>query len=76
MPRRIRIGWKQFEEFLFAVGCVFDRERGDHRMYTRAGLKRPIVINRKNPLAPFVVENSLRLLEISYEEFEAMIRKL
>jgi len=38
------IHWKRFEKFLIFIGCGLEREKGDHRIYWRKGLKRPVVI--------------------------------
>ena len=70
------IHWKKFEKFLFAMGCTFSRERGDHRMYWKAGLKRPVVIPRDSQLPAFVIHNNLRILGISREEFLKIISKI
>ena len=69
------IHWKKFEKFLFKVGCEFKREKGDHRIYWRPGLKRPVVIPRDTRLPAFVIHNNLRILGVSREEFLKIISK-
>lgn len=68
--------WREFEKFLFYVGCEFKRERGDHRVYSRAGLKRPIIIPREKNLPVFVVRNNLRTLGMSREEYLEIMKKI
>lgn len=63
------IHWVRFEKFLLAEGCVFKREKGDHRIYWKNGIKRPIVIPRDRSLPPFIIMNNLRLLGIGKDEF-------
>ncbi|OGZ07386.1 MAG: hypothetical protein A3C93_03030 [Candidatus Lloydbacteria bacterium RIFCSPHIGHO2_02_FULL_54_17] len=75
MPKLGVIHWKKFERFLFAVGCQFSREEGDHRIYWKRGLKRPIVIPRDS-LPPFIVLNNLRTLGISRDKYLEIIRGL
>lgn len=70
------ISWKKFEKFLFFVGCEFKREKGDHRIYWRQGLKRPVVIPRDNELPIFIIRNNLRVLNISMEEFLEILKQL
>ena len=70
------IHWKKFEKFLFAIGCEFRRERGDHRVYWKLGLKRPVVIPRDSQLPAFIVHNNLRILGISREEFLKIISEI
>ena len=38
------IKWREFDKFLLFVGCEFKRSKGEHRIYGRQGLKRPIVV--------------------------------
>ncbi|HCM43832.1 TPA: hypothetical protein DIS55_02670 [Candidatus Kaiserbacteria bacterium] len=50
-------------------GCVFKRERGDHRVYAKIGLKRPIIIPRDTELPPFIILNNLRTLGVSRDTY-------
>ena len=63
------IHWKKFERFLLKIGCKFAREKGDHRIYWKNGINRPLVIPRDKNLPPFVIMNNLRVLGISKNEF-------
>ena len=63
------IHWKEFEKFLLKMGCEFKREKGDHRIYWKDGIKRPIVIPRDPSLPSFIILNNLRILGISREEY-------
>lgn len=58
MPRIRSVHWKKFEAFLFDIGCEFKREKGDHRIYWKEGIKRPIVIPRDTSLPPFIILNN------------------
>lgn len=75
MTRIRSIHWKEFERFLFEIGCEFKRERGDHRVYSKKGLSRPVVIPRDTSLPVFIILNNLRVLNISREEYLAIIEK-
>lgn len=69
MPNIGSVHWKEFEKFLVQVGCVLKREKGDHRIYWKDGLKRPVVIPRDTAIPPFIIINNLRVLGISREEY-------
>jgi predicted RNA binding protein YcfA (HicA-like mRNA interferase family) len=75
MSRIQSVHWKEFEKFLLKVGCEFKREKGDHRIYWKKGIKRPIVIPRDTSLPAFIILNNLRVLGISREEYLKMIKK-
>ncbi len=75
MPRVTRISWRIFEKFLLRVGCRFTRQKGDHRIYWKLGLKRPIVLPRYKNLPIFIIRNNLRILDISIEEYLEIVKK-
>ena len=75
MPRIQSIHWKEFEKFLICIGCEFKREKGDHRIYWKNGIKRPIVIPRDTSLPAFIIINNLKVLGISRDEYLKIISK-
>ncbi len=52
------------------------REKGDHRIYTRDGLLRPVVVPREITLPVFIIRNNLRVLGISPEEYLSILEKI
>ncbi len=76
MPHLAPIKWKEFEKFLLFVGCEFKRQSGDHRIYWRLGLKRPIILPTYKNIPIFIIRNNLRLLGISVEEYLQILQKL
>ena len=67
---------KKFEKFLLFVVCSFEREKGDHRIYWREGLSRPVVISRDEQMPIFVVRNNLRLLDIDTKNYLEILEKI
>lgn len=59
MPRVTPISRKKYERFLKYIGCILKRQKGDHLVYVRSGLKRPVFIQR----------NNLRTLGLSIDEY-------
>ncbi len=76
MPRVTPIHWKKFEKFLIYAGCAFEREKGDHRVYWREGLLRPVVVPRDAQLPIFIIRNNLRVLGISASEYLEILEKI
>lgn len=70
------IDYRKFEKFLKYVGCVFVRQRGDHRVYRKANLKRPIIIPAIKDIPQFIILNNLRVLGISREEYLSILETL
>ncbi|MEK7631517.1 MAG: type II toxin-antitoxin system HicA family toxin [Patescibacteria group bacterium] len=76
MPRVTPVHWKRFEKFLLYVGCTFVREKGDHRIYTRDGLSRPVIVPRDTQLPIFIIRNNLRVLGISTDDYLQILERL
>lgn len=54
-------GWRE--------GFFLARERGDHMIFTKPGIKRPVVVPRYDPLPVFIIRNCLRTASISRERY-------
>jgi len=67
--RIIPVSWKVFEKFLFSQGCEFKRQKGDHLVYTKSGLLRPVIVPKVNPVPIFIIKNNLRTLGVSREVY-------
>ena len=76
MSRIVPIHWRRFEKFLVFVGCHFKREKGDHRIYWREDLKRPVVIPKDTSIPVFIVRNNLRILGISPAEYNKILEQI
>ena len=76
MARITLISWKEFEKFLLFLGCKFKHQRGSHRVYTRTGLKRPIIVPVYDEIPIFIIRNNLRILNMSPEEYSEILKQL
>ncbi|MEK7288244.1 MAG: type II toxin-antitoxin system HicA family toxin [Elusimicrobiota bacterium] len=68
--------WKEFEKFVLHIGCSFKRQKGDHRIYWRQGLRRPVVIPQDKNLPDFIIRTNLRTLGIDYERFNKILKEI
>ncbi len=76
MPKKQGVTNKRFQKFLVYVGCSLVRVHGDHFVYARADLKRPIIIPLDNPLPQFIIKNNIDVLGISWAEFFKILEEL
>ena len=76
MSRLKPVHWKKFEKFVLYVGCHFERQNGDHRIYWRSDLKRPVVFPADKEIPVFIIRNNLRTLRISVKEYLEIVEKL
>lgn len=58
------------------MGCRYKRTKGDHFIYDRTDLKRPIVVPYTKEITPFIIRSNLRTLNLSVKEYLAIIEQL
>lgn len=71
-----KVSWQRFENFLLAIGCEFKIQEGSHRKYKKQGILRPIIVPCYKELPDFIIQNNLRTLGISREQFANMIKNV
>jgi predicted RNA binding protein YcfA (HicA-like mRNA interferase family) len=69
MPRITPIHYRKILRVLEHESFILARERGDHMVFTKAGVARPIVVPRYDPLPVFILKNVLRTAGISRERY-------
>jgi predicted RNA binding protein YcfA (HicA-like mRNA interferase family) len=69
------VDWKELRAVCESEGCVFDRQKGDHYIMTKAGLARPVVIPRKKGLKEDIVLSVARTLGLTREALLARLDK-
>ena len=67
---------RKFEKFLTHIGCRFVRQSGDHKMYKRSDLTRPIVVRAVKDLPVVEIRCNLKTLNISNEEYISILENL
>ncbi|MGB6666853.1 MAG: type II toxin-antitoxin system HicA family toxin, partial [Candidatus Acidiferrum sp.] len=60
MSRIVPIPYRKLVRVLEMEGFAFVRERGDHMIYSKTGILRPIVVPRYDALPVFIIKNVLR----------------
>jgi len=71
-PTSYKLLVKAFEH----EGFSFDRQRGDHLIYTKPGVSRPLVIPMYEAVPVFIIKNLLRTAGISRERYLELIENL
>lgn len=70
------IPYSKFEKFLKAIGCHLKRQEGDHRVWDRLGLIRPIIVRTKKDLPIMEIKSNLRTLGMTNEEYLNILNHL
>ena len=69
MPRLTPVHWRRLERVFLSVGCVFVRQQGSHRAYSRAGTPRPVVIPVYDEVPVAVIRSNLKTAGLSREDY-------
>lgn len=76
MPQLKPVKRRTFVKFLDYLGCKLVRIRRDHFIYSKPGLRRPVVITDDSEVSAFYIRSNLRTLGMTFEEFQEILRRL
>ena len=74
MARIAPVHFKKLVRVFKLSGFVLDRTEGDHLVYVKEGIKRPVVIPTYKQVPVFVIKNNLRSAKISREEYFRLLK--
>jgi predicted RNA binding protein YcfA (HicA-like mRNA interferase family) len=69
MPRIVPIPYQKLVRVLESEGFALVREHGDHMIFSKPGILRPLVVPRYDALPVFIIKNVLRTAQISRERY-------
>ncbi|MBU4372812.1 type II toxin-antitoxin system HicA family toxin [Patescibacteria group bacterium] len=76
MPKISPIPAKKLMRVFERAGFSCVRIEGDHYVYTKDGVARPIVIPDWREIPVFIIKNNLRSANISREEYFTLLAKV
>lgn len=74
MPKLSPISYKHLVRIFEADGFRCVREEGDHMVFTKPGVIRPVVIPRYAAVPVFVIKNNLRTARMSRERYLELLK--
>jgi predicted RNA binding protein YcfA (HicA-like mRNA interferase family) len=75
MSRIFPIHYQKLVRVLQQEGFVLARERGDHMIFTKQGILRPVVVPRYAQLPVFIIKNVLRTAGVSRERYFELLER-
>ncbi len=76
MSRIAPVPYRKIVRILELEGFTLARERGDHLVFTKPGILRPVVVPRYDPLPVFIIKNALRTARISRERYFKLLEQV
>jgi predicted RNA binding protein YcfA (HicA-like mRNA interferase family) len=74
MPPLRPVGYRTLARVFEQDGFAFNRQHGDHLIYTKAGVKRPLVIPIYPEVPVFIIKNLLRTAAMSRERYFDLLK--
>ena len=75
MPAVRPVHFQRFIRVFEQDGFRFDRQEGDHRIYVKARVKRPLVIPTYHAVPVFIIKNLLRTSGMSRERYFELLQE-
>ena len=75
MPRITPLPYQRLCRVFELAGFVLVRQEGDHRVYTKPGISRPIIIPCYRAVPVFIILNNLRTTGLSRDEYFALLEQ-
>lgn len=76
MPKIHPINYKKLSKVFEAAGFKFVRQRGDHLVYVKSGVKRPVIIPRYDEVPVFIILNNMRSAGLTREDYFKLLEKV
>ena len=76
MPRLIPIDYRKLAKVFEKKGFVYVRTQGDHLVYQKAGLLRPIIIPKYKEIPEFIILKNLKTAGITRDEYLQLLQKI
>lgn len=76
MAKIVPISYKKLIKIFELEGFSHRSTRGDHLIYSKLGISRPIVVPKYEEIPVFVIKNNLKSAGISRERYFLLLNKL
>jgi len=75
MPTLRPVDYRTLVGLFERAGYRLDRQHGDHLIYVKEGVKRPLVIPMYKEVPVFIIKNLLRSAEMSRERYLKLLQR-
>lgn len=76
MPKLGPIHYKKLAKVFEKKGFVYDRTKGDHLIYIKVGVIRPIVIPKYKDIPEFIILRNLKTAGIARQEYLQLLENV
>ena len=70
------ISWRKLEKIFLMDGFVYKRTRGDHRLYEKPGVIRPVVIPMYEEVDDDIIHSNMRTAGMSRDRYFELLKRI
>lgn len=74
MPRLTPVCWQVLEKIFVSEGFTLERQAGDHRVYVKKGVNRPIVIPKYKEIGADIIQANMRTAGMSRKRYLELLK--
>lgn len=76
MPKIAPVHHRKLVKVFEKRGFLYVRTKGDHLIYTKEGITRPIIIPKYRQIPEFIILNNLKTAGITRKEYLELIKEV
>ena len=76
MPRLVPVDYRKLVKLFETVGFILDRQTGDHLVYVKKGIKRPIIIPMYREIPEFIILKNLKTADITRNAYLKLLKEI
>jgi len=70
------VHYKRLVKIFELKGFRLQRQKGDHLVYTKQGIPRPVLIPRYKEVPVFIIKNNLEVAKIDRKEYLKLLKNI
>lgn len=75
MPKIVPVHYRKLVKVFEKKGFVHTRTKGDHLVYEKAGILRPVIIPKYRGVPEFIILNNLKTAGITRKEYFELLKQ-
>lgn len=75
MPKIAPIHYRKLAKIFESQGFIYIKTKGDHLVYKKEGIERPVIIPMYKEIPKFIILNNLKTAEITREKYLTLLKK-
>ncbi|MFQ5787239.1 MAG: type II toxin-antitoxin system HicA family toxin [Thermodesulfobacteriota bacterium] len=75
MPRITPVRWQILECIFKKAGFSFERQKGDHKVYSKTGVHRPVIIPTYKEVRLDIIKSNMRTAKMTNKEYFQLLEE-